>query len=57
MILDKKLHGVLDQQKGILQIYPEPVSDVSEDQASDVVCTNNFILRIPMVQQSKRWSK
>ena len=28
MILDKKLHGVLDQQKGILLIYAEPVPDV-----------------------------
>ena len=28
MILDKKLHGVLDQQRGILLIYPESVPDV-----------------------------
>ncbi|KAJ3546800.1 hypothetical protein NM688_g5473 [Phlebia brevispora] len=27
MILDKKLHGVLDQQRGILLIYPESVPD------------------------------
>lgn len=29
MVLDKKLHGVLDQQRGILLIYPESVADVS----------------------------
>lgn len=34
MILDKVLHGVLDQQRGILLVYDEPVPDVSSGSPS-----------------------
>ena len=36
MILDKKLHGVLDQQRGIVEIYEERVADVSHSLCSSL---------------------
>lgn len=40
MVLDKKLHGVLDQQRGILLIYPESVADVSVWKLNDASNSN-----------------
>ena len=40
MILDKVLHGVLDQQRGILLVYDEPAPDVSVSLVGCVWCAN-----------------
>ena len=40
MILDKVLHGVLDQQRGILLVYDEPAPDVSVSLVGYVWCAN-----------------
>ena len=58
MILDKKLHGVLDKQRGILLIYPESVPDVGISMNCDVPFDSNadLLLMVEHVRVGDRYA-